>query len=348
VLKAAVEGRLVPTEASLARAERRAYEPAQALLASILKERSRRWEEVELAKLKAAGKAPKDDKWKAKYQEPQAPDTSTLPGLPEGWSWATVEGLSTKVVDGVHKKPNYVPSGVPFVTVKNLTSGPGIDLENLKYITIEDHKAFTARANPERGDILVSKDGTLGVIRAVRTDSTFSIFVSVAMIKPVLISMSDYLELALSSPPVQVQMVPKGSGLQHIHLEDLRRDCVPIPPVAEQTRILEAAEGHLSVVAWEELAIANNLTRLSRAKQAVFKWAFEGKLVDQDPTDEPADDCSPASGQNAPLLLRLRRTWPQGQGSVMSDRAIASSRSCGATARYSATTASAIRTTWSN
>ena len=71
-----MEGRLVPTEASLARAEKRAYESAEVLLARILKERRRRWEEAELAKLKAAGKTPKDDKWKAKYEEPVAPDTT--------------------------------------------------------------------------------------------------------------------------------------------------------------------------------------------------------------------------------------------------------------------------------
>jgi type I restriction enzyme S subunit len=289
VLKAAVEGRLVPTEAFLARAEHRAYETADVLLASVLNERRRRWEEAALAKFKAAGKTPKDDKWKAKYQEPAAPDTSTLPRPPEGWCWATVEEISTKVVDGVHKKPDYVSSGVPFVTVKNLTAGAGIDFENLKHITVEDHETFIARANPERGDLLVSKDGTLGVIRAVRTDRVFSIFVSVAMIKPVLISMSDYLELALSSPSVQVQMVPKGSGLQHIHLEDLRRDCVPIPPISEQTRILETAQRYVSVADWVEETVTRNLARLARLRQAVLKWAFEGKLADQDPTDKPAD-----------------------------------------------------------
>ena len=89
VLKAAVEGRLVPTEAKLARAEGRSYEPASVLLERILAERRRRWEEAELAKMKAKGKVPKDDKWKAKYVEPIAPDTSELPDLPEGWCWAT-------------------------------------------------------------------------------------------------------------------------------------------------------------------------------------------------------------------------------------------------------------------
>jgi hypothetical protein len=111
--------------------------------------------------------------------------------------------------------------------VRNLTAGPGISFEKLNYVTRADHAEFLKRANPRRGDILVSKDGTLGVVRVINTDEEFSIFVSVALVKPVLRAMSSYLGAALASPQVQVQMVPKGSGLQHIHLEDLREDCVP-------------------------------------------------------------------------------------------------------------------------
>ena len=79
VLKAACEGRLVPTEAELARAEGRDYEPADVLLQRILAERRAKWEADELAKMVAKGKPPKDDRWKAKYKEPQPPDTSDLP-----------------------------------------------------------------------------------------------------------------------------------------------------------------------------------------------------------------------------------------------------------------------------
>ena len=70
ILKAAVEGRLVPTEAELARAEGRDFEPASVLLERILTARRRRWEVAELARIKAAGKTPKNDKWKAAYKEP--------------------------------------------------------------------------------------------------------------------------------------------------------------------------------------------------------------------------------------------------------------------------------------
>ena len=101
VLKAACEGRLVSTEAELARAENRLYEPADQLLACILEERRAKWEADQLAKMQAAarpgragGKPPKDDKWKARYKEPAAPDTSSLPQLPEGWAWASLDQVA--------------------------------------------------------------------------------------------------------------------------------------------------------------------------------------------------------------------------------------------------------------
>ena len=106
VLKAAVEGRLVPTEAELAKAEGRRFEPASELLARILKERRARWEAAELASMQAKGKRPKDDKWKAKYQEPTAPNTKGLPELPEGWCWATVDQLGKVGTGATPKRGN--------------------------------------------------------------------------------------------------------------------------------------------------------------------------------------------------------------------------------------------------
>lgn len=278
VLKAACEGRLVPTEAELARAEGREYEPASVLLERILEERRCKWEEAELAKMRAKGKEPKDDRWKGKYKEPAVPDTDELPNLPDGWVWATVEQLSHKVVDGVHKKPNYVASGVPFVTVRNLTASPGISFQRLNYITPADHQLYVRRADPEKGDLLISKDGTLGVVRLIRTDTVFSIFVSVALVKPVDREMCEYLEAALSSPQVQRQMVPKGSGLQHIHLEDLRADCLPIPPVSECVRIVGALDEKLSVINALSTNLDQLVLRASSLRQAILRAAFAGKF----------------------------------------------------------------------
>ena len=255
VLKAAVEGTLgtVPSPTK--------EETGQEMLERLLNQRRAQWS------------------GRGKYKEPAAPDLGELQELPDGWAWATVEQISTKVVDGVHKKPNYVEAGVPFITVRNLTAGPGISFETLKFITEEDHAEFIKRANPEFGDVLITKDGTLGVVRFVATDKVFSIFVSVAMIKPVDRSMGEYLSVALTSPVVQVQMVPKGSGLQHIHLEDLRADCVPIPPMSIQRCIVEEYKSYERQIQEIESTLDAQLDQSARLRQAVLTRAFEGRLV---------------------------------------------------------------------
>ena len=86
VLKAACEGRLVPTEAELAHAEGRDYEPADQLLARLLKQRRAQWEADQLAKMKAKGKVPENDKWKAKYKELESPHTTNTRELSDGWT----------------------------------------------------------------------------------------------------------------------------------------------------------------------------------------------------------------------------------------------------------------------
>ncbi|RMF38307.1 MAG: restriction endonuclease subunit S, partial [Planctomycetota bacterium] len=121
VLKAAVEGRLVETEAEIAKREGRDYETGEQLLQRILHERRRKWEEAELAKMQAKGKVPKNDKWKQKYKEPAAPDTTDLPELPEGWVWASLDQACVKITDGTHHSPKNYPHGeYKYITSKNV------------------------------------------------------------------------------------------------------------------------------------------------------------------------------------------------------------------------------------
>lgn len=267
-------------------------EPASQLLKRIRAERRAKWE----ADLITKGKDPK----KAKYVEPEPVEAEGLPELPEGWCWASVESISTKVVDGVHKKPNYVSEGVPFLTVKDLTAGAGISFENCRYVSQADHQEFIKRTNPERGDILITKDGTLGVIRAIRTDVEFSIFVSLALVKPVLLEMSDYLELAFLSPILQAQMTGTGSGLQHIHLTDLRKDLLPLPPLEEQREIVRVLSALISGVETLAGQIRNANARMPSIDSSLLSKAFRGELVPQDPNDEPA----------SVLLERIRAQKP--------------------------------------
>ncbi len=153
VLKAAVEGRLVPTEAELARREGRDYEPASVLLQRILAERRRRWEESELAGMKAKGKAPKDEKWKTKYAEPESPDTRALPGLPDGWCWATCDQLGD-VSGGLTKNQtrDILPVRLPYLGVANVHAA---ELRLNDVATIGLRPEELARVLLRRGDLLV-------------------------------------------------------------------------------------------------------------------------------------------------------------------------------------------------
>ena len=120
VLKAACEGRLVPTEAELARSEGRDYEPAAVLLERILAERRARWESRE--------------KRRGKYKEPSALDTSALPELPEGWAWAVIEQLLARSEYGTSVKCSYEATGLPVLRIPNIVAGE-IDLTDIKYAT---------------------------------------------------------------------------------------------------------------------------------------------------------------------------------------------------------------------
>jgi len=110
---------------------------------------------------------------------------SPLGRIPVEWEVESLKNLTSKIVDGVHHTPTYVSEGVPFITITDITAGEGISFENVRYVSPSDHTFFVKRADPRTGDVLVTKDGTLGVARIVSADyPEFSIFVSVAQIRP--------------------------------------------------------------------------------------------------------------------------------------------------------------------
>lgn len=291
VLSAAFSGRLTADW----RAANPDVEPASELLNKIQTERRRRWEQTELEKFEAKGQlGPKG--WQAKYKEPPRPNTSHLPRLPRGWCWVSIDEIADKVSDGVHKKPHYVESGVPFLSVKNLTAGPGISFEGVRHITEQDHHEYIRRTHPEKGDILVTKDGTLGVIRLIDTDTPFSIFVSLALIKPVLAATSPFIARMLESPQGQAGMKATGSGLQHIHLIDLRASIVPLAPQEEQHEIVARLNRYAATIETRKADASAALADVDQLDQSILAKAFRGELVPQDPSDEPATQ----------LLARIR------------------------------------------
>jgi type I restriction enzyme, S subunit len=166
VLKAACEGSLVPTEAELAPKEGRDYEPADKLLLHILRERRALWEADTLAKMQASGKRPKDNKWKQKYKEPSAPDTSSLPPLPEGWCWANLEQLTSLITSGSRGwGDSYAEVGPLFVRAQDIKTD-SLKLDSVAHVELPPDSEGT-RTRIYRNDLLVTITGA-NVTKAAR------------------------------------------------------------------------------------------------------------------------------------------------------------------------------------
>lgn len=298
VLKGAVEGRLVPTEAELAHAEGRDFEPASVLLERILAERRRRWEEAELLKMKAKGKVPKDDKWKAKYKEPDPVDSTWLTDLPSGWACATVEQLLLSLDQGWSPRCARRPVSSPeeWGVIKTTA------VQHMAYIE-EGNKALPSTLEPRAhlevcaGDILVTRAGPrvrVGVCCLVRgtsrrlmlCDKVYRVRVSSEHVAP------GYVEVILNSPRAldEIERIKSGISDSGLNLTQSKfcALAVPVPPRHEQARIEAAVAKCFSVADVVEKDAERTCARVRRLRQAILKWAFEGRLVDQDPTDESA------------------------------------------------------------
>lgn len=294
VLKAAVEGRLVPNEAELARREGRDFEPAAVLLDRILTERRRRWEESELAVMKAAGKPPKDERWKSKYKEPVAPDASALPHLPDGWCWVTVEQLG-EVSGGLTKNRTRekIATRLPYLRVANVYTNE-LRLDEIFDIGVESSEIPRVRLQP--GDLLIVEgNGSSDQIgRVALWDGSIDPCVHQNHLIKVRFGIEMLSRWALSwlmSPAGRLlvsRAASSTSGLHTLSISKVARLSVPLAPLAEQAQALIELERRELVTDGVIEIVAKSNKRAARLRQAILKWAFEGKLVDQDPNDEPA------------------------------------------------------------
>jgi type I restriction enzyme, S subunit len=302
VLKAACEGRLVPTEAELARREGRSYEPASVLLERILVDRRSRWESSQLAKSRASGRNPENDDWKKKYDPPENLGNELDRVTCESWVWATVDQLTIgdrTCSYGVLQPGDDVADGVLFIRVGDINNGR-VATTGIKRIAPQIADQYP-RTSLRGGEVLITLVGAIGRTAVVPESLAGANTARAVGVIPVTkLITARWLELWLRNP----QKVNELTGQAHevarktLNLEDVRRASVALPPVNEQDRIVGEVERRLSVVDEVEAEVGAGLKRADRLRQAILKIAFEGKLVPQDPNDKPADA----------LLERIRGT----------------------------------------
>lgn len=144
--------------------------------------------------------------------------------------------ISERITDGTHQTPMYLPEGVPFLSVKDITSGR-ISFSNVRYISEEEHRELTKKCKPERGDILLTKVGTTGYAKVVDVDREFSIFVSLCLIKLKKdIVLPKYVEHMLNSSSIRKLSAEytRGVGNKNLVLKFIEE--FPIPSVTLQTQ----------------------------------------------------------------------------------------------------------------
>ena len=277
VLKAAVEGKLTEEW-------RKAHpdvEPASKLLDRILAERRAKWEEAELAKMEAKGEVPKNDKWKAKYKEPAEPETTNLPALPEGWVWATWDQISNWVTYGFTRPMPHVEAGMPIVTAKHVVAGK-IELHDTHKTPYENYAQLSDKDRPEAGDILITKDGTIGRAAVVPEHDGFCINQSVAVVWlrscPIL---REYLLAVIESEFVQkpVREKARGVAIKHLSITDFAKLALPIPSMHEQSLLADEVDRRRSLIREAEAQVDANLQRAIRLRQAILAKAFSGMLA---------------------------------------------------------------------
>lgn len=276
VLKAAIEGKLTAKW----RATHPDLEPASELLQRILVERQAKWEEEQVAKGRELSKVT--------YKEPDGPDVWRLSELPEGWCWATFEQISQRVTVGYvgPMAHEYIESGVPFLRSQNVRPSR-FESKGLKYISLEFHQKI-AKSAIHADDILVVRSGSVGVACVMpdlyeKANCSDLVIVKNPAINP---HYAAYYMNSTAQNRVRSQQV--GIALTHFNTQSMATFPLPFPPLAEQAQIVALVEERLSIIGELEAAIEKALKQAKRMRQSILHRAFSGRLVSQNPEDEPA------------------------------------------------------------
>ncbi len=281
-------------------------EPASELLKRIRAERRAKWEEAELAKLTAKGKTPSDDKWKAKYKEPEPVDTTGLPELPEGWCWASGALMFSLRMGFAFKSEDFGDDGVPVVRQSDLT-GSWVDLSRAKRVPhrfLSDASNFIVR----RGDLLLAMSGSIGKLGRYTHDEPALLNQRVGLFEWLVPSAvpSEYLIEFASMYQSLLPGLGKGIAVQNVSATDVERVAIPIGPAEELVLIANRlASKRAALSAIRGFALGEN-DRLRHLESSLLATAFRGELVSQEPSE--------SEGAAAPAPMVAERIEPPQRG----------------------------------
>ena len=270
ILQEAIEGRLVPQDPN--------DEPASALLARIRKEKERLVRESKLKKKDLEVKPISEDE---------------IPfEIPDSWEWVRLKSLVSVLGDGIHGTPEYDITGdYYFINGNNLSNNKIVIKADTKKVNEKEYQTYKKELNDKT--ILVSINGTIGNVGHYNNEPVI-LGKSACYYNLLDISLKSYITMLMYTDYFLKYAVENatGSTIKNVSLAVMNDFLVPFPPVAEQHRIVAKIEELLPKV--EEYGKAQdalnklNIELPERLKKSILQEAIEGRLVPQDPNDEPA------------------------------------------------------------
>ena len=270
ILDLAIHGKLVPQDPN--------DEPASVLLERIRAEKERLVKEGKIKKSKAA-------------KTSDTPHYENVPfEIPSSWVWTTLHNITTIIGDGLHGTPQYDSSGdYYFINGNNLLEHKIRIKEDTKRVSEKEYLKYQKPLNETT--ILVSINGTIGNIGTYNGEKVvlgksacyFNISSLLHKVYFCYLLESDYfLKYALNSAT--------GSTIKNVPLKAINDFFVPLPPLAEQERIVLEIKRLFTFIEQIEQGKINLQTVIKQAKSKILDLAIHGKLVPQDPNDEPASE----------------------------------------------------------
>ena len=282
-LKSAVEGDLTADW----RSAHPDAEPASTLLQRILAERRARWEQEQLRAYAEKGKTPPKN-WKAKYKQPVEPEPTTSPSLPDNWCWASLDQLGQ--IDrgrSKHRPRNadFLYGGpYPFIQTGDVKRAN----RHLREHTQTYSKAGLAQSRLWPEDTLcITIAANIAETAILTYPACFPDSIIGVLFMPSLVSV-EYVELFMQNVKIQVSNNAHATAQKNINNQVLRKLTIPLPPVAEQRTIVARAVAQISAADQTMANVDTKLGDSGKLRQSLLHAAFTGKLLPQDPNDEPA------------------------------------------------------------
>jgi type I restriction enzyme S subunit len=219
-----------------------------------------------------------------------AATSGELTNSKENYQLVELNQIALNIVDCPHSTPKWTDSGK--YCVRTTAFNPFfLDLSKQGFVSDETYEDRIKRLKPKPGDILYSREGTIGVACQIPKGIELCLGQRMVIIRAGELILPEYLTIVLNSDVIlsKIKKLTVGTTVPRINMKDIRAFMIPLPSVEEQTEIVRRIESLFSMADAVEKQYIDAKARINRLTQSILAKAFRGELVEQDKNDESAE-----------------------------------------------------------